>query len=399
MRSGIGSLIFAILIGVLCTTSLAQTCKTYSFRNNAKFQSCTDLPVLNSYLHWTYDSATNKANIAFRVTGTTSSNWIAWALNPTSSGMGGAQSLVAFQNSSGTQAFTSSIASTAISGLSPSPLSFQVENLTATSSSNDMIIFATIKPPRTTVNQVWQVGPLSSGVPVQHPLNNANTVSTGSINFLSGQATSSGTATVARLHRKNVHGVINAISWGILMPIGAIIARYVKVFKSADPAWFYLHVTCQLSGYIIGVAGWGTGLKLGSDSPGIVYHTHRNLGIALFCLATLQVFALLLRPNKDHKYRLYWSIYHHSIGYAVIIMSIINIYQGFDKVLQPEKKWKRIYTGIIIVLGAIALVLEAFTWMVVMKRKNNNTNKHGNHANGTNGYAHNGYATRTQPVV
>ena len=80
-------------------------------------------------------------------------------------------------------------------------------------------------------------------------------------------------------------------------------------------------------------------------------------------------------------------------------MSIINIYQGFDKVLQPEKKWKRIYTGIIIVLGAIALVLEAFTWMVVMKRKNNNTNKHGNHANGTNGYAHNGYATRTQPVV
>lgn len=74
------------------------------------------------------------------------------------------------------------------------------------------------------------------------------------------------------------------------MPIGAIIARYVKVFKVADPAWFYLHVTCQLSGYIIGVAGWGTGLKLGSDSPGIVYHTHRNLGIALFCLATLQVF-------------------------------------------------------------------------------------------------------------
>lgn len=85
------------------------------------------------------------------------------------------------------------------------------------------------------------------------------------------------------------HGVINTISWGILMPLGAIIARYMKVFKSADPAWFYIHVTCQFSAYVIGVAGWGTGLKLGSDSPGIVYQTHRNLGIALFCLATLQV--------------------------------------------------------------------------------------------------------------
>ena len=86
-----------------------------------------------------------------------------------------------------------------------------------------------------------------------------------------------------------IHGVLNAVSWGILMPVGAIIARYLKVFKSADPAWFYLHVTCQTSAYIIGVAGWGTGLKLGRDSVGIRYDTHRTLGIILFCFGTLQV--------------------------------------------------------------------------------------------------------------
>ena len=86
-----------------------------------------------------------------------------------------------------------------------------------------------------------------------------------------------------------VHGVLNAVSWGTLMPIGAIIARYLKVFKSADPAWFYLHVACQSSAYIVGVAGWATGLKLGSDSSGIEHTTHRNIGITLFCLGTLQV--------------------------------------------------------------------------------------------------------------
>ena len=85
------------------------------------------------------------------------------------------------------------------------------------------------------------------------------------------------------------HGVLNAVSWGIMMPIGAIIARYLKVFKSADPAWFYLHVICQASAYIVGVAGWGLGLKLGSDSASITYDTHRTLGIILFCLGTLQV--------------------------------------------------------------------------------------------------------------
>jgi hypothetical protein len=85
------------------------------------------------------------------------------------------------------------------------------------------------------------------------------------------------------------HGVLNAVSWGVLMPLGAVIARYLKVFKSADPAWFYLHVTCQTSAYIVGVAGWGTGLKLGSDSVGVTYSTHRALGISLFVLGTLQV--------------------------------------------------------------------------------------------------------------
>lgn len=82
---------------------------------------------------------------------------------------------------------------------------------------------------------------------------------------------------------------MNAVSWGILMPIGAIVARYLKVFNSADPTWFYLHITCQSTAYMAGVAGWATGLKLGRDSSGIQYDAHRIIGIILFCLATLQV--------------------------------------------------------------------------------------------------------------
>lgn len=180
------------------------------------------------------------------------------------------------------------------------------------------------------------------------------------------------------------------------MPIGAMIARYLKVFKSADPAWFYLHILCQCSAYIIGVAGWGTGLKLGSDSKGITYDAHRSIGIALFCLATLQVFALLLRPKKDHKFRLYWNIYHWGVGYSVIVLSIINIYKGLD-ILDPEKKWKTAYTVVIIVLGAIALVLEASTWVIVLKRKKEDSEpKYSNGYDGANG---NGYAMRSQPSV
>lgn len=84
-----------------------------------------------------------------------------------------------------------------------------------------------------------------------------------------------------------LHGLLNAVSWGIMMPIGILFARYLKVFS--DPAWFYLHSIWQITAYVIGVAGWATGLQLGSESNGIQFTAHRIIGIVLFSLATLQV--------------------------------------------------------------------------------------------------------------
>ncbi|KAL5667697.1 hypothetical protein ACJX0J_019918, partial [Zea mays] len=84
------------------------------------------------------------------------------------------------------------------------------------------------------------------------------------------------------------HGILNAVSWGLLLPMGATFARYLKTFRSADPAWFYLHVACQLAGYGVGVSGWATGIHLGNLSKGITYSLHRNIGITVFALGTLQ---------------------------------------------------------------------------------------------------------------
>jgi len=249
------------------------------------------------------------------------------------------------------------------------------------------------------VNQVWQDGPVSNDAPGMHDTSGANVQSMATLNLLSGESGASGASGAASsiLHKKNIHGVLNAIGWGILMPLGVIIARYVKVFESADPAWFYLHVTCQTSAYIIGVAGWATGIQLGNGSP-VHQTTHRNIGITIFSLATLQMFALLLRPNKDNKYRLYWNIYHHSIGYSVIILSIINIFKGLD-ILQPANKWEQSYLGIIVSLGIVAVLLEVYTWIVVLKRKKaaGTEKAPANGYNGTNMY--NNYGARTQNVV
>jgi hypothetical protein len=95
------------------------------------------------------------------------------------------------------------------------------------------------------------------------------------------------------------------------------------------------------------------------------------------------VLALLLRPKPDHKYRLYWNIYHHTIGYTTVILSIVNIFEGFEA-LDREKNWKKAYIGVLIFLASVAVVLEAVTWLIVIKRKK--TASSDKHVNGVNGY-------------
>ncbi|KAI4296011.1 hypothetical protein L6164_036001 [Bauhinia variegata] len=389
-------LALSVLSSLLLSCS-AQTCSSFTFTENRVFSSCSDLSQLSSYLHWTYDNATGKLDLAYRHGGITSNDkWVSWAINPSGNlqqSMTGAQALVAFPQSSGTpKVYTSPISGYGTT-LAEGTIDYNTTGLTATLQNNEIIIFATLMLQNGTTSLVhlWQEGPLSGTTPQTHEMNSANTNAKGTLDLVSGQNTAGGGGNSLR-RRRNVHGVLNAVSWGILMPVGAIIARYLKVFKSADPAWFYLHVTCQTSAYIIGVAGWGTGLKLGSDSVGVEYKTHRALGITIFCLGTLQVFALLLRPNKDHKYRFYWNVYHHFLGYSTIVISIVNIFKGFDalenSVQDRYNDYKNAYIGIIAALGGIAVLLEVCTWFIVMKRrKAEGKMTHGvNGANGANGY-------------
>ncbi|KAI4331021.1 hypothetical protein MLD38_029251 [Melastoma candidum] len=374
----------------LASPSRAQTCSAYTFPSVTRFASCVNLPVLNSYLHWNYDRTNNTVSIAFRRTGASTSEWIAWGINPIRQQMVGSQALVAYQNSTtgAMYAYTSAIDSTDTT-LPTGNLGFGVPSINATFEKGDMTIFATLE--LTTglengVNQVWQVGPMSGGRPSIHPLSGGNVLSVGTLNFVSGTSTNSGNS---RQRRKNVHGVLNAVSWGTLMLLGAMIARYMKAFESADPAWFYLHVTCQMVAYTIGVAGWATGMKLGSDSSSN-YQTHRDIGISLFMLGTLQVFTLLLRPKKDHKYRPYWNVYHYAIGYCVIVLSVVNVFKGLD-ILNPDGKWKKAYVGILVFLGINAAVLEAFTWYLIFKRRKSEEQRPNAHGNV-------GYASGSGPV-
>lgn len=73
--------------------------------------------------------------------------------------------------------------------------------------------------------------------------------------------------------------------WGVLAPIGAIIARYCKNW---DPLWFYLHVGIQFVAFIIGLAAVVAGVALYNKLHANVV-AHRGLGIFILVLGILQV--------------------------------------------------------------------------------------------------------------
>ncbi|CAL9078238.1 unnamed protein product [Musa textilis] len=362
-----------LLLSAVGYAGAAGACSSVSFSSNRVYAACSDLPRLSSSLHWSYDAASATLSLAFVAPPAKPEGWVAWAINPTGGDMIGSQALIAFHQPDGSMGVqTYNI--TGYGPISKGPIDFETWDLAAESSGGVTRIYGKMRlaAGTTVVKQVWQVGSaVANGVPQKHDIQPDNLQSKGTVDLVNGGVSLSGGSTT---RKRNVHGVLNAVSWGILLPIGAIFARYLKTFKSADPAWFYLHVTCQIIGYGVGVGGWATGLNLGSKSKGIQHTTHRNIGIALFSLATLQVFALFLRPSKDNKYRIYWNIYHHLVGYTVIVLGIVNVFEGL-KILSIDHKWTVGYIIAIGTLGGIALFLEVVTWLVVLKRKSENPRK------------------------
>ncbi|KAL1198670.1 Cytochrome and DOMON domain-containing protein [Cardamine amara subsp. amara] len=339
----------------------AGGCDSHKFNNGKHFRSCINLPVLDSYLHFSYVRETGVLDVAYRHTKIESSSWIAWGINPTSKGMKGAQTLLAYRNSTTglMRAYTSSINGYSTM-LQEGPLSFRVTQLSAEYLNGDMTIFATIVLPSNTtvVNHLWQDGPLKEGDRLgMHAISGDHLKSMATLDLLSGQVTATKVANGNVLLVKRIHGIVNAVCWGILMPIGAMAARYMRTYQGLDPMWFYIHIGFQTTGYFVGLlGGLGTAIYMAKHT-GMRSTPHTVIGLFLFALGFLQILALKARPDKDHKYRKYWNWYHHTMGYVVIVLSVYNIYKGLA-ILQPGSLWKIAYTVIISAIGLFAIVME-----------------------------------------
>lgn len=364
-KSVLRRLIMALLLQIIGASAATNCSTSVTFQNSVKhFSNCVDLSVQKASVAWTLHNLT--LDIIFSGTALSSSGWVGWGINlGPSPAMIGTQAFIAFQAPNGSTILTYNVTSDTKQGLPlrSSPISLHVLDKQVQISGTSIAIFVSLQLRRnqsTVLNHVWNRGvSVTNFQPGAHGFTPADLSGLKVINMSSGI---SSTTVIELPHQilKNRHAILNTVGWGVLLPIGVMAARYLRPLT--DPGWFYTHVSLQIAGYSLGVAGWGIGLKLGSYSVGIVYRKHRFIGIALFTIATLQVMALLLRPKKDHKYRFAWNWYHYTLGISILTLGILNIFYGFD-ILLPPAKWRNAYIGVIASLGIITVILEIVSWM------------------------------------
>ncbi|XP_073115174.1 cytochrome b561 and DOMON domain-containing protein At3g61750 [Elaeis guineensis] len=162
---------------------------------------------------------------------------------------------------------------------------------------------------------------------------------------------------------KRTHGALAIFGWGVLLPIGAIVARYCRQW---DPLWYYLHVVIQFIGFVFGLAAVVAGVAL-YDKLHANVTAHRGIGIFVLVLGILQVIAFFLRPGKDSKIRKYWNWYHQWAGRLALFFAAVNIVLGI-KVGGAGSSWKIGYGFNLAILLIASIVLEVLLWTRWSKR-------------------------------
>ena len=143
------SLFFLLLLALFAATASCLTCTTQKLTDSNKklFSNCLDLPSLDSFLHWTHDPANASLSVAFVAAPPNPGGWVSWGINPSGTGMVGAQVLAAYK-AEGTGAVTvKTLDLKSYSAIVPGKLSLDVWDMRGEEVRGVIRIFATVKVP------------------------------------------------------------------------------------------------------------------------------------------------------------------------------------------------------------------------------------------------------------
>ncbi|XP_010667098.2 cytochrome b561 and DOMON domain-containing protein At3g61750 isoform X2 [Beta vulgaris subsp. vulgaris] len=195
-----------------------------------------------------------------------------------------------------------------------------------------------------------------SRLPLNHKLTVHDDKTTVYIDYSTGPAAASDGGGLDKMKRS--HGLLGMLGWGLFLPCGAIVARFLK---HKEPLWYYLHTVIQFIGFLIIVAGVMVGQTLYDRiHPDIA--AHRGIGYFALTLSIMQVLAFFIRPGKESKMRRLWAAYHRWFGVITLFFGALNIVLGIQ-VGGAGSDWKIGYGFLLGFIIVTVIVLQALSML------------------------------------
>lgn len=174
------------------------------------------------------------------------------------------------------------------------------------------------------------------------------------------------------------HGRLMVAAWGVLLPLGILIARYYKVTPRQDwpreldnKFWWRGHLSCQYLGGGFMLAGFLL-IRISGAATGAAA-LHQTLGYAVLVLGLLQFIDGWLRGTKggptdatlrgDHYdmtlRRVLFEHLHRKVGYVVLALGAAAILTGLWTANAP--RWMPLLLGVwwaVLIVAAVRLELQ-----------------------------------------
>ena len=144
------------------------------------------------------------------------------------------------------------------------------------------------------------------------------------------------------------HARLMVLAWAVLLPLGALAARYLKVMPKQDwprvvdnRTWWHIHRILQYGGVVVMLVGVSLVWSKSSQAANVVI-LHANLGWSVVALGMLQVVVAWMRGSKggptdaqmrgDHYdmtlHRLRFEAIHKTGGWIAILLAIFTVCLG-----------------------------------------------------------------------
>ncbi|KAI5118493.1 hypothetical protein M0805_003524 [Coniferiporia weirii] len=133
--------------------------------------------------------------------------------------------------------------------------------------------------------------------------------------------------------RLKKHALLSSIGFIILLPLGALVGRYLRTFSGS---WFWMHAAIQflIAGPVI-FAGWAFGYQSTAllNTGGNFFDRHKRVGLALLVLYLSQVLLgsvihLFKAPRLLNGRRPPQNYFHAILGLTIIALAFYQVHFG-----------------------------------------------------------------------